>query len=259
MNIRNEAQQLLEDFSLYSVPVNPITVCSKLGINYTERPYDKFDGTLIVLDNEQIISVNSNIREAGRRAYTCAHELGHYHFDLGSKKSFECSRDDVGHGQIKMNPIELRANEFASELLMPASLFQNELKGKLPSWELIEKLSTTFETSLQATANRFVKLSDHTCWIMVVRDGILQRYSISDFNDFKPRLKGTFRVPKLKAQRWEEVSADMWLFPSNKTKDKNLMYWPLSENQYKESMVLLWDKNNTLLEDSYIYLDEDDD
>ena len=256
MKIKDEAQQLLEDFGLYSVPVNPIRVCEKLGIEYREQPYDNFDGTLIVLGNEQIISVNSNIREAGRRAYTCAHELGHYHFDLGSKKSFECSRDDVGHGQTKIDPIELRANEFASELLMPTNLFQNELKRKLPSWELIEELSATFGTSLQATANKFV---EHSCWIMVVKNGVLQRYSISDFNDFKPRLKGIFNVPQTKALGWQKVSADMWLFPSQKTRDKNLLFWPLAQNQYGESMVLLWDQNNTLLEDRFVLSNDEDD
>lgn len=257
MSISDDAQQLLDDFGLMSIPVNPIKVCEKLGIQYDEKPYDGFDGTLIVAGNEQIIGVNSQIKEPGRKAYTCAHEIGHYNYDLKDNGEIKCTRDDTGHGKIKLDKKELRANEFASELLMPKQLFLQEISSKEPSWEFIKKLASKFETSLQATTNRFVKLTGHTCWLIVVKNGKLQRYSMSDFNEFKPNLDGTFRVSSNLNQGWQSTYANLWLYPSKKTYEKRLSFWALPENQYGESLVLLWDKNNTLLEDSYELTDDD--
>jgi hypothetical protein len=251
INIAQDAKQLLVDFSLYRVPVNPVEVCKKLSIEYDEKPYEGFDGTLLVVGDRQLIGVSSKIKDAGRRAFTCAHELGHAHYDLESAKAFHCTRDDVGHGKQKLDEKEVRANEFASELLMPKDLFLAGIQKQEPSWDLLKSLSKTYQTSLQATANRFIKLTHHTCWLIVVKDGVLHRFTKADHNDFAPHLKTSFKPPKSPLHDFRETFAESWLYAGRKTKNKKLFYCALSENQYGECPVLLWDRGNVLLNEEY--------
>jgi Zn-dependent peptidase ImmA (M78 family) len=58
----------------------------------------------------------SSLRPAGRRAFTCAHELGHHFFGHGS--TIDELKDDVESGEFQPN--EFLADTFAGFLLMPA-------------------------------------------------------------------------------------------------------------------------------------------
>ena len=245
---RKDARQLLEDLGLYKVPVDPIEVCEKLGFVYDERPYDGFDGTLISVGNNILVGVNSNLKEHGRKAFTCSHEIGHSVYDLDSATSFACTREDVGYGS-KLNEIEIRANEFASELLLPADFFQKDIRTGDPSWDALQTLAKKFQASLQATANRFVQLSHHTCWLVVVKNGVIHRFTKASHNEFFPALKQSFKPPKSAPAGFQETRADFWLRDSKKIRNKKLWHWPLPQNQYGECPVLLWDRGNTLLDD----------
>ena len=125
MNISDDVKTLLQDFDLYQMPVNPIKVAEALGVQYQENEHDGFEGTLVANKANAIISVNCKIKEPNRKSFTCAHELGHYQYDLNSKNNFNCSISDTTAetSKTKLNPIEIRANEFASELLMPKEFF----------------------------------------------------------------------------------------------------------------------------------------
>ncbi len=59
--------------------------------------------------------VLSSLRPAGRRAFTCAHELGHWHFDHGTRADELVSTRTPDRNQ----PEENAANQFAGHLLMP--------------------------------------------------------------------------------------------------------------------------------------------
>ena len=54
-------------------------------------------------------------RPVGRRAYTCAHEVGHWYFNHGTKVE---DLDDMEKGDID-DPDEILVNQFAGHLLMP--------------------------------------------------------------------------------------------------------------------------------------------
>ncbi|WP_127718249.1 ImmA/IrrE family metallo-endopeptidase [Halobacteriovorax sp. HLS] len=258
MSIDKDVKYLLEDFGLYQVPVDPVKVAEALGVVYVEKKHEGFEGTLVVMGNDAVISVNSNMKDEGRKAFTCAHELGHYQYDINSQKSFQCTREDTTFeaSKNKLAPMEIRANEFASELLMPREFFLKEIGQKEPSWELIKDLSKKFGASLQATASRYVKLSSHTCWLVVTKNSKLHRYTKAEYNDFHINLDSTLRSIK-GVQGWQESSAHLWLYDHWKIRNKQLLYWQLGENQYGDNLVLLWDEGNSLLEDSF-ELSEDD-
>lgn len=252
MNQRaKDAKELLTDIGLFGVPVNPVAVCRKLGIFYQEAPYENFEGLLIVAGDKTLIGVNSKVIEPGRKAFTCAHELGHVFYDIYDKKEFGCNRNDIGFGKGKLNPIEVRANEFASELLLPTEFFAAEIHNKEPSWALIKQLSEKFDCSLQAAASKFVKTTHQVCWLVIVRDGLILRSVKADYNTVLPEVKKSFKPPQKDPGRFQEVAADFWMYESRKAKNKKVAYWPLPENQYKESYVLLWNKGGTLLNDEY--------
>lgn len=256
MKISNHTKQLLEDLDMYRVPVLPKEICRKLRIIYDEQPYTGFDGLLLVNGDQQLIGVSSNLGEESRKTFTCAHELGHYYYDIGSGGLIKCNRDDLGYGKHQLSEKEKRANQFASELLLPSEFFLNDIKGKNPSWDLIQQLSTKYGTSLQATATRYVNLSHHSCWIVVGKGGKLQRFVKADHNEFLVDLNTPFKPPKIKATGWLTVSAENWLFANRRTSGKELSLWPLPENQYGESLMLLWDDGDTLQEEND---DSDDD
>jgi len=262
MKISKHAKELLEDLDLYSLPVKPKEVCKKLKITYDEQPYSGFDGLLLVDGENQLIGVSSNIVEETRKTFTCAHELGHYYYDLTKDGLIKCNRDDLGYGKQQLNEIEKRANQFASELLLPSEFFLTDIKDKLPSWELIQKLTLKYETSLQATVSRYVNLTHHTCWLIVGKGGRLQRFVKADYNEFLVDLNSPYKPPKSKTSDWITVSADNWLYANRRTTGKELLLWPLPENQYGESLILAWDEGDSLQEgeyDSDENWDDDDD
>lgn len=91
-----------------------------------------------------------------RRRFTLAHELGHYilHKEhLNTNKRIEDSI--LFRKQFNNNSIELQANEFAAELLMPKDEFEKEIKN---GNNTIEKLSFSFQVSFAAVKYRAFKL-----------------------------------------------------------------------------------------------------
>lgn len=258
MKIARDAKEFLEDVDLYRIPVAPKEICKKLDIAYDERPYDGFDGLLLVDGAKQLIGVNSKISEASRKSFTCAHELGHYYYDVEATALIKCNRDDLGYGKQQLADKEIRANQFASELLLPQEFFLKDIRAKEPSWSLVQELAEKYKTSLQATVTRYVNLTHHTCWVVIAREGKLRRFIKADYNDFKIDLNNPWKGTKSGTSDWLTVSADNWLYPSRKTNEKELLLLSLPENQYGDTLMLLWDENGALQEDPYESTDEDE-
>lgn len=135
---------------------------------------------------------------------------------------------------------------------MPHDLFLAQIQRKEPSWKFLGELAQTFQTSLQATANRFVKLTDHICWLVVVKNGLIQRYTKADHNEFTPKIKKSFKPPTSDPEKFMDTFADSWLNANRNTKNKRVMYWPLPKNRYGECPILLWDQYGTLLDDNFV-------
>ena len=72
---------------------------------------------------------------------------------------FMCSEEDMRDYGI--SPMEVEANAFASELLMPTFHFREACGKTLPSMAIVEQLADEFATTLTATAIRFADVSRH--------------------------------------------------------------------------------------------------
>lgn len=104
--------------------IDPISVAETIGCEVRFMPlpsleglYSPTPGPVIVLGSE---------RPAGRRAYTCAHEIGHNEFRHGTRID-EFINDNTPETD---DPDEFLANMFAAFLLMPKSIIQKGLKER---------------------------------------------------------------------------------------------------------------------------------
>jgi len=157
----HHAKSLLKELGVASLPVDPYAIARAIDIEVCEDDCGGYTGMILVVEGEALISVKSSLREDSRKRFTVAHELGHYRIPghlLGENTVFRCMERDFDAFD-KNGDKESEANEFAAELLMPESLFASRIWSKELSYELLRELLSEFNTSLTATARRFVKVS----------------------------------------------------------------------------------------------------
>lgn len=103
-----------------------------------------------------IITIDSRSRRE-RQRFSAAHELGHWMFDRGQVSYLSCDEAVFIQQWSKSNP-ETRANRYASDLLMPQSMFKpRAAKHKVMDFNAVKTLCGIFGTSLTATAIRLVE------------------------------------------------------------------------------------------------------
>jgi Zn-dependent peptidase ImmA (M78 family) len=157
---RGDATSLIEQFKIVAAPVPVERIARNLGIKIQYVPFDgELSGMAFIKDGVSIIGVNS-LHHPNRQRFTLAHELAHIrlhheqirshvHVDKGSLR-----RDAKAAAGV--DPTEIEANAFASEILMPQRLLAIALAGKtvdLEDDELITALARRFKVS--ETAMRF--------------------------------------------------------------------------------------------------------
>jgi hypothetical protein len=91
----------------------------------------------------------------------------------------------------KNSPEEVEASVFASELLMNEALFRARMRRTTLEWDTIRGLSDYFQTSLTATAIRYVELSKDPCALVVSRDARIKWFRSSD--SFRERFRFAVR------------------------------------------------------------------
>ena len=156
---RDEANKVLKSFYVGApeeIDLNVIANLCKLSIEHGS--IDSCEGRLISNPHGGIIRVGNNQSEE-RMRFTIAHEIGHYR--LHKKVLIIDNQQNLNtwHDQS----IETEANIFAAELLMPEFLFVQELRGKTPSLELVNKLSRRYKTSKLASAIQMIEYTNEPC------------------------------------------------------------------------------------------------
>lgn len=119
-----------------------------------------------------IIRTYIGIREQGRRRFAIAHELGHWFLHEAESQFFICTGEDMR--DYKGSPMEVEANLFASELLMPARLFKPLAEDAEPRMEFVKALAGRFNTSLTSTGMKFVDLNRHECILVLSTNGVVE-------------------------------------------------------------------------------------
>jgi len=172
----NLAQRVIQEYGI-SDPNDILlhAIAYERGVIVNEKPIKGAEGRLITNKSNGIIVVNSNIREQGKKRFVIAHELGHFEMHRNSEK-FSICEPEAFIDWHKNRPHETEANEFAAELLMPHHLFRPACKSDAPNVEIIRTMAENFDTTLTATAIRYVEIGWFPCVLVCIQNKRVKWY-----------------------------------------------------------------------------------
>jgi len=158
---REKAREIFQEYKANggSVPIDVDRLIEKNGIklvSFDERR-SSLAGMLLVDRDNVIIVVNANTSQK-RQRFTKAHELGHYllHKNPDDPIFHRDERSSQGTDRV-----EIDANTFAAELLMPAEEVRTRaatVNVDLFVDNIVEELAEEFDVSLQAMSIRLQQL-----------------------------------------------------------------------------------------------------
>lgn len=120
--------------ALPGIPIDPIEIAIQRNCEVRFMSLPSLEG-IYSPDPRPTIVLGSQ-RFSGRRAYTCAHELGHHEFEHGTK--IEELRKNNSNNQT--DPDEFTADMFAAFLLMPQGIVRSVLRKWEIDTDLIEPM-----------------------------------------------------------------------------------------------------------------------
>lgn len=147
------------------------------GLKIRDVDSSNFEGALVRTPDgsKGIIAVKRNIREAGRRKFTVAHEIGH--FVIPNHGLAECYCKSAMIESWKKDVIrvqEYEANRFASELLLPARVLYSMINPASLTLSKVKHIAEQFSTSLTATAVKCVEVAEERCAVVFMVGGVIK-------------------------------------------------------------------------------------
>lgn len=247
-----KARQILEEVGIQSLPIQPFTLADTLDIKINELDLGNLcDGFLLVDGTDSLIGINSKIRSQERKNFTCAHELGHYCMDIkpGVVNKIECKSNEVGAYNKTIPLMEVRANKFAGELLLPKNLVHSEILDRELSWSSIDEIANLGAVSRTVAARRFIELTDEACAFVVSTSGQISWYASSP--SFGLRIDTMSRIlttDSMAGQIFKGQSGEMdfvdvpaWAWISDHNIKGNIQEFSLPLNSYGQVLSLIWD------------------
>lgn len=165
--IANRAQELLQENQIVSPPVPVERIAKGLGAQLRFSPLDdELSGMIYVKDGTPIIGINA-LHHPNRQRFTIAHECGHLILhraqitkEVHVDKAFPMlMRDSVSAAGV--DDMEIEANHFAAEFLMPESLLTTTLGTDpfdIDDEKAVTVLAKKFKVSPSAMRFRLGKL-----------------------------------------------------------------------------------------------------
>jgi len=154
---------MLARLGIQSNPTPVEKIAKALGAQVRFSPFDEeLSGMVYIKEGVPIIGVNS-LHHPNRQRFTIAHELGHLELhremitsNIHVDKNFPALMRDT-NSATGTEQIEIQANQFATELLMPRDLIDKAMEGKqfdIDDDGPIEELAKKFKVSKQALEYR---------------------------------------------------------------------------------------------------------
>lgn len=145
---------LAEKKGIETNPLNIAELARALGIDIRFEPMeDDYSGELKKdkKTGKWVMTVNS-LHHPHRQRFTIAHEIGHRIRHAANRDEF---KDKVFFRNNESNWMEIEANSFAAELLMPEERFRKLVDSGVT---IVEKIATHFQVSSMAVRVRAKKL-----------------------------------------------------------------------------------------------------
>jgi Zn-dependent peptidase ImmA (M78 family) len=157
------ARDLLDTLDIRKVPVPLEMIGEHLGAKIRIAPLDEeLSGIIFIRDGMPIIGINA-IHHPNRQRFTLAHEFGHLvlhkhlitsmvHVDKKLPFFMRDAKSATGTDKI-----EIEANQFAAELLMPEAILLKEIQREafdIDDEPPLEELARKFRVSKQAMGHR---------------------------------------------------------------------------------------------------------
>lgn len=219
------------------------------GATVVESALTASEGRLVRRGKRGKITVPSGETNVGRKRFSIGHELGHFELHSHLISYVDCTKEDMAdfHGYKKR---EKEANEFSAELLMPRALFSPLVIRKKPNMNLIQDLSDEFNTSITATACRYIQITKEPCALVYSVNGKVEWFVRNEFPFF---LKGkgdpldeySFAYDAFNGKGdnpfGSKVSASSWVINSDsKFDDMEILESTLFLEYYNAAITLLW-------------------
>jgi IrrE N-terminal-like domain len=247
--------QLLEELGITSpdeIDVEAIAFHCYATIRY--RPLTGCAARIVGNQNIAIITVDSSASRP-RQRFSAGHELGHWMYDRG-KASFSCQEAQFTKEWSRHNP-ESRANRYASDLLLPVSLFRPKTNSfKTMDFDVVKSLAQTFNTSLTSTAIRLVECGPLptmlVCYSDAGREWFVRGSAVPErlWPSQKPR-PSTYAFDFLKGgmerELQGEVPAEAWF--DHRTAEGHDIQEHSFRTSYGDVLSFLWWKNEQMLID----------
>ncbi|MCB0632744.1 MAG: ImmA/IrrE family metallo-endopeptidase [Saprospiraceae bacterium] len=190
------------------IPIEDVVIGRGGILQY--KSMGKIDGRIVYGKKVCTIFINSDIQYEGRRRFAIAHELGHLEMHRGSLihddgASLEWFNN--AETQLKKGIQEYEANQFATEYLMPSSIFHAEATGKIFGPDLIKQLAERFLTSLTSVVFKYFETDLHPIAIFHIFNGKVRYWKKSD--DLRVWIKDITRLsPPEDSVAMEYINAD---------------------------------------------------
>lgn len=209
MTINNSLYSTLAAItSLYPIPIPLMSIAEEEGlcVIYDDYGQNTFDG-MTWYEPEQdkfyvhINTARGNMKNNKKGRFTLAHELGHYFIDhhrnamVSGKMKPHIHRYDP-FGKNEEWAIEREADDFAAKLLMPLSLFREDIKGIAFSGDMIQQLADKYQVSFSACALRYMRLNAVPIMLVFAEDGKIKWQMRSNEFPFLRLRYGTNKVPE---------------------------------------------------------------
>jgi IrrE N-terminal-like domain len=232
-------------------PRDPGAIASELHLEVREVTSSGFDGALVRPTNLPIgtILLRDSIRESGRKAFTIAHEIGHFVLPGHEKSELVCTTDDIGNWSDDARKLEREADEFAAELLMPLSVVQPIVRAARPSISVIEKIAEVGNASLSAAAWRYCDVTSERCAVVWSTRRIVSWSKRStEFGHWIPKgaevQRGTFAFDCFSFEpvpnEPQSIEASLWLESATIVPGARLQEQSRFLPSYESVVSLLW-------------------
>lgn len=272
-SVNNITDALLKDIRKQSpskqistpVPIHTIASCLDI-VSIEPLSTQSFEGMLLKKDWQGFIFYNSSSPES-RQRFTIGHELGHWMIPshlIGNQLS--CTKQQLssfyskGKSIPKEIRIEIEANRFSAQVLMPEKEFRVDINKAEPDLRHLFLVSQKYNVSMVACCLRFRELSDYACAIIQHQNFVIKRiFKTKNFPSLDRNFKeGSFIAPKSLSASELPITTDpkpidwrIWL-QREISRSTELYEQVLQQSDGYRTTLLYWDDSQELAEEDEI-------